>query len=183
MEGDLNWLDLPDLEVAAETTLDIHANWKLLVEGGLEAYHFKVAHRDTIAPYFNDNQSTYELLGDHIRSVLLRTSFAKLAATAKPKVASLIAGAARSCGVDTVDAFFAEATIAEGRSARHPQTFYFGYIFSWLSAISTSTGSSTSTSASINNPSRASLRVTAAVPPFASDPNSTMSANGFLMCS
>ena len=85
LEGDLNWLDLPDLEVAAETTLDIHANWKLLVEGGLEAYHFKVAHRDTIAPYFNDNQSTYELLGDHIRSVLMRTSFAKLAATAKPE--------------------------------------------------------------------------------------------------
>ena len=43
---------------AAETTLDVRANWKLLVEGGLEAYHFKVAHRNTIGPYFSDNQST-----------------------------------------------------------------------------------------------------------------------------
>jgi len=85
VESDLNWLNLANLEVTAETELDIHANWKLLVEGGLEAYHFKVAHRDTIAPYFNDNQSTYELLGDHIRSVLMRTSFAELATTAKPE--------------------------------------------------------------------------------------------------
>ena len=78
---DLEWLDMADLSVAAETRLTIRANWKLLVEGGLEAYHFKVAHRDTIGPFFTDNQSTYQTFGPHIRSVLLRASFAELGAT------------------------------------------------------------------------------------------------------
>ncbi len=32
-------------------------NWKLLVDGGLEGYHFKIAHSKTIGPYFLDNMS------------------------------------------------------------------------------------------------------------------------------
>lgn len=36
-------------------TLD--CNWKLLVDGGLEGYHFKIAHAKTIGPYFLDNMS------------------------------------------------------------------------------------------------------------------------------
>lgn len=56
-----------------------HANWKLIVDGGLESYHFKVAHRDTIAQFFPDNVSTYEFLGDHVRTVLPRQSILKLA--------------------------------------------------------------------------------------------------------
>ncbi|MEK9994945.1 MAG: aromatic ring-hydroxylating dioxygenase subunit alpha [Halieaceae bacterium] len=75
---DLDWLKLATMSVAAESQLDIRANWKLLIEGGLEAYHFKVAHRETIGPYFSDNQSTYKAIGPHIRSILLRESFAEL---------------------------------------------------------------------------------------------------------
>ena len=55
-----------------------NANWKILVDGGLEAYHFKVLHRDTVAPFFNDNVSTFEMLGDHVRSVLPRVSILDL---------------------------------------------------------------------------------------------------------
>lgn len=76
--SDLAWLEMSHLSVAAETELEIQANWKLLVEGGLEAYHFKVAHRNTIGPFFSDNQSTYQRLGPHIRSVLLRASLGEL---------------------------------------------------------------------------------------------------------
>ena len=47
-------------------TPTIRENWKLLVEVGLEAYHFKVAHRNTIGPFFTDNQSTYQAFGPHI---------------------------------------------------------------------------------------------------------------------
>lgn len=32
-------------------------NWKLLVDGALEGYHFKIAHAKTIGPYFLDNMS------------------------------------------------------------------------------------------------------------------------------
>ena len=55
------------------------SNWKLIVDGGLESYHFRVAHRDTIAQLFTDNISTYEFLGDHVRTVLPRRSIVTLA--------------------------------------------------------------------------------------------------------
>lgn len=35
----------------------LDCNWKLLVDGGLEGYHFKIAHATTIGPYFLDNMS------------------------------------------------------------------------------------------------------------------------------
>ena len=35
----------------------LQCNWKLLVDGALEGYHFKIAHAETIGPYFLDNLS------------------------------------------------------------------------------------------------------------------------------
>ena len=61
-------------EAAAESQLTISGNYQLLIEGDSEAYHFKVAHRNTIGPFFADSQSTYQGLGPHIRSVLLRAA-------------------------------------------------------------------------------------------------------------
>ncbi|WP_439101785.1 aromatic ring-hydroxylating oxygenase subunit alpha [Congregibacter sp.] len=74
---DFEALKIAGLVVVEETVLDIKANWKLLVEGGLEAYHFKVAHRNTIGPFFENNLSTFQVLGEHLRSVLPRTSLAE----------------------------------------------------------------------------------------------------------
>ena len=71
-------LDLENATIAAEDTLDIAANWKILIEGGIEAYHFKVAHRATIAPFFEDNLSSYQMFGNHMRSILPRATMAKL---------------------------------------------------------------------------------------------------------
>lgn len=62
------------------SVLEINANWKILVEGGIEAYHFKVAHRDTIAPLFLDNLSSYQMFGPHMRSILPRSSIIELTA-------------------------------------------------------------------------------------------------------
>lgn len=64
--------------IFASETLEIAANWKLLVEGGLESYHFRVAHRNTIAPLFLDNLSSYQCFGPHLRSVLPRSTLAGL---------------------------------------------------------------------------------------------------------
>jgi phenylpropionate dioxygenase-like ring-hydroxylating dioxygenase large terminal subunit len=57
------------------------ANWKLVVEGGIESYHFLIAHRDTIAPFFGDTLSTWERIGSHIRSVLPKKSIKTLEET------------------------------------------------------------------------------------------------------
>ena len=79
LSPELDALRIEDMSVASDESLEIEANWKLIVEGGIEAYHFKVAHRDTIGPYFEDNLSTYRMFGDHMRSILMRSSMARLA--------------------------------------------------------------------------------------------------------
>lgn len=81
---DFVWAGMEGLRIAARDTFTLSANWKLLVEGGLEAYHFKVAHKDTIGPHFLDNLSSYEMLGSHIRSVLPRASTTSLQADDAP---------------------------------------------------------------------------------------------------
>ncbi|MBT8466844.1 MAG: Rieske 2Fe-2S domain-containing protein [Myxococcales bacterium] len=76
---ELEGLGCADSSVFTADTKVWNANWKLIVDGGLEAYHFRIAHRNTIAGFFPDNVSTFELLGDHVRSVLPRTSILELA--------------------------------------------------------------------------------------------------------
>lgn len=71
---ELDWLQLDRLAIAESDSLSCAANWKILVEGGIEAYHFRVAHRDTIGPHFQDNLSSYAMFGPHMRSVLPRMS-------------------------------------------------------------------------------------------------------------
>ena len=78
LNGEFGALDAQDHVIFASDTLDIAANWKLLVEGGIEAYHFRVAHRNTIAPLFMDNLSSYQCIGQHLRSVLPRNTLPEL---------------------------------------------------------------------------------------------------------
>lgn len=76
LDADLAWLDGGALEIKAESTTERSANWKILIEGGIEAYHFKVVHRKTIGPHFPANLSSYRMFGDHIRSILPRAGIA-----------------------------------------------------------------------------------------------------------
>lgn len=78
LEEDMTELGLADMRIAARETSIRKVNWKTLVEGGIEAYHFRVAHRTTIGPHFEDNLSTYQCFGPHMRSVLPRTSMKTL---------------------------------------------------------------------------------------------------------
>lgn len=75
---ELEGLRIDDMVVTHQDVPVHDANWKILVEGGIEAYHFKVAHRTTIGPYFEDNLSSYRMIGSHMRSILMRTSMAHL---------------------------------------------------------------------------------------------------------
>lgn len=79
LAADFRWIGTESLCVHRVTEREWAANWKILVEGGLEAYHFRVAHAKTIAGLFHDNLSTYERVGPHIRSVLARNTVDTLA--------------------------------------------------------------------------------------------------------
>ena len=83
IESDLERLGIQNMVIARESIEERTANWKILVEGGIEAYHFKVAHRTTIGPHFENNLSSYQTFGDHLRSVLPRTSMSKLDESSK----------------------------------------------------------------------------------------------------
>lgn len=78
LAAELDALEMDTMFVVHQDVTVRDANWKILVEGGIEAYHFKVAHRATIGPHFEDNLSSYRCFGPHLRSVLPRTSMAKL---------------------------------------------------------------------------------------------------------
>lgn len=78
MAPDLDWIGLADHRIAAIQTTEIKANWKVLMEGGMEAYHFRVAHKATIGPYFPDNLLTYQMFGAHMRAILPRLSMPDL---------------------------------------------------------------------------------------------------------
>ncbi len=79
LDGEFERIGAASHVVFDSTVRELNCNWKILVEGGLEAYHFRVAHRDTIAPLFLDNLSSYQCLGQHMRSVLPRSTLPELA--------------------------------------------------------------------------------------------------------
>ncbi len=93
IEGAMAWddfmprdlaVELDDLRLGtlvpwASETRVWKANWKLILDGGLEAYHFRQAHRRTIAPDFPDNCAIWDLFGYHVRSVLPRNNLEELA--------------------------------------------------------------------------------------------------------
>src|SRR5690606_26922362 len=53
----------------------VKANWKLLVDGAFEAYHFKIAHRNTIAHMFTDNLQIVDEFDLNRRLYLLKANF------------------------------------------------------------------------------------------------------------
>ena len=60
------------------STREWAANWKLIVDGGLEAYHFKIAHQRTVAQFFLDTVSIFDNVDEHVRTVLPRVTFTQL---------------------------------------------------------------------------------------------------------
>lgn len=55
------------------------SNWKLVLDANLESYHFRYAHRATIAEFFHDNLVVHDRSGPHHRIVLPKRGFADLA--------------------------------------------------------------------------------------------------------
>ena len=76
--ADLAWLGMEDHVIHASDTQEWRANWKIIAEGGLESYHFRVAHANTVGGLFHDNLSSYQMKGPHIRSILARNTIDEL---------------------------------------------------------------------------------------------------------
>ena len=72
LAADFAWFGAGGLWIVHEEHREWAANWKILYEGGLESYHFRIAHKDTIGPFFQDTLSSYRMFGRHFRSILPR---------------------------------------------------------------------------------------------------------------
>lgn len=72
-----------DMVLEREEWLSASMNWKFVLDGFLETYHFSALHSKTIAPYFYANYSPFESFGIHGRMVGVRASFKQL--LGKPK--------------------------------------------------------------------------------------------------
>ena len=75
---DLAWLGMERHVVFASDEKPWKVNWKIIAEGGLESYHFRVARAQTVGGLFHDNLSSYQLRGPHIRSILVRNTIDEL---------------------------------------------------------------------------------------------------------
>jgi phenylpropionate dioxygenase-like ring-hydroxylating dioxygenase large terminal subunit len=71
MSSGLRYLNLDSQRVYKRRSYVIKANWKILLEGGIEAYHFNVAHKNTLAPFFLGNLSTWESWGGMYMRMIL----------------------------------------------------------------------------------------------------------------
>jgi len=70
MAKGFRYLDIERLKIYKRRSYVVKANWKILVEGGIEAYHFNVAHKNTLASFFLGNLSTWESWGADMRMIL-----------------------------------------------------------------------------------------------------------------
>lgn len=78
VRADLDGFGLGSHVLHDEREIGVRANWKIVVEGGLETYHVQHAHRETIAPMFADNVSVADRLGQHMRLYFTKRVAAEL---------------------------------------------------------------------------------------------------------
>ena len=98
LDGELPFYGIAGLRPFRTLHAEYPANWKLIVDAFLEAYHIRVLHKDTIYPFFADGLTGTERFGPHIQSLVARRA---AEAWANDADAPLPEGMAELCALTT----------------------------------------------------------------------------------
>lgn len=77
-----------DMQLQMEERMAGDLNWKFVLDGFLEVYHFATLHSKSIAPYFMGSHSPFDEFGQHGRLVGVRASFEKVRGVQRDDIAS-----------------------------------------------------------------------------------------------
>ena len=80
LDGELSFFGVDSLVHFRTIRAEYAANWKLIVDAFLEAYHIRVLHKDTIYPFFADSLTAADRFGPHIQSLVARRAGVEWAA-------------------------------------------------------------------------------------------------------
>ncbi len=70
--SDLEEFALADYHFCQQSVRSVPANWKLIQDAFLDAYHVTRLHKDTVGSFFPDSLAETDLIGDHTRSAVAR---------------------------------------------------------------------------------------------------------------
>ncbi len=86
LDAELPFFGLEGLRLFRTVQAEYPANWKLIVDAFLEAYHIRVLHKETIYPFFADGVIASERFGPHIQSLVARRAGEEWARLPAPEV-------------------------------------------------------------------------------------------------
>ena len=72
LDAEMPFFGIEGLRPFRTVRAEYPANWKLIVDAFLEAYHIRVLHKETIYPFFADGLTGTSRFGPHVQSLVAR---------------------------------------------------------------------------------------------------------------